>query len=81
MNCYSGTSTRWGQKCAVSISVQNKWDLISLDTKCAFLQGITFEEVESMTNAEETVVHLDLKSVESLRITVLRKLMQARRYT
>ena len=60
MNCYSGTSTRWGQRCVVSISVQNQWDLISLDIGCAFLKGLTFEEVAAMNNTEETVVHFDL---------------------
>ena len=42
---YSGTTSRWGQRLIIILSVQMNWSLLSLDVSEAFLRGITFQEL------------------------------------
>ena len=42
---YSGTTSRWGQRLIIILSVQINWSLLSLDVSEAFLRGITFQEL------------------------------------
>ena len=46
---YAGTATRWGQRFVVSVAVAKGWKLQSADVGSAFLQGVTFEELSSLT--------------------------------
>ena len=42
---YAATTSRWGQRLIIILSVQFGWPLISLDVSEAFLRGITFQEL------------------------------------
>ena len=43
---YAGTTTRWGQRLLIIVSVQFGWSLWSADISEAFLRGLTFEELQ-----------------------------------
>ena len=42
---YSGTTSRWGQRLIIILSVQMNGSLLSLDVSEACLRGITFQEL------------------------------------
>ena len=41
LDSFSGTSTRWGQRMIVALSVQSGGPLVSMDISQAFLKGLT----------------------------------------
>ena len=45
---YASTTTRWGQRILLALSVQFGWRLASADVSEAFLRGLTFKELYEM---------------------------------
>jgi hypothetical protein len=46
---FAGTASRWGQRLISSVAIQHGWELFTWDVSTAFLQGVTFEELSSLT--------------------------------
>jgi hypothetical protein len=46
---FAGTASRWSQKLVVAIAVQQGWSLLTADVGAAFLRGLTFRELSSLT--------------------------------
>ena len=51
LDTFSGTASRWGQRIVCSLAVQRQWTLFTSDVATAFLQGLTFEELSTMSDA------------------------------
>eukprot|EP00972_Heterocapsa_arctica_P056315 8308102-Heterocapsa_arctica.AAC.1 len=49
LETYAGTASRWGQRMIVSIAAVHGRQLFSADVGSAFLKGLTFDEVATMT--------------------------------
>ena len=47
---FASTASRWGQRIIVMIAVQQQWQLLTADIGAAFLRGLTFQELSSITN-------------------------------
>jgi len=56
---WANTATRWGQRIVVSVAAQNRWTLLSADVGTAFLRGLTFGELASLTGEVERHVCFD----------------------
>ena len=48
---YASTATRWTQRLVVSIAAQRQWTLLIADVSTAFLRGMSFEELATLTKA------------------------------
>jgi hypothetical protein len=65
---YSGTSSRWAQRLITSTAAQRRWPLGTLDVSKAFLQGISYDELEAETGfAREINFELNKNDVEILQ--------------
>jgi len=56
---FASTTSRWGQRVIVSLSVENKWKLYTLDIGTAFLQGLTYSQISTMSELPEREVSFD----------------------
>ena len=49
LNTYAGTATRWGQRVICMVAATKHWPMITADVSTAFLRGLAFEELSSLT--------------------------------
>ena len=56
LSTFASTASRWGQRLILSVCVQRAWDLFTVDISVAFLQGLSFDELATMSGGERRQV-------------------------
>ncbi len=49
---FAATATRWAQRLVASTAVQQSWNLFTMDVASAFLRGMTFANMSTMSGAK-----------------------------
>ena len=55
----ASTATRWAQRLVISTAVNHGWTIMIADVKCAFLKGMTFEEIAELTGTKLRKVEIN----------------------